>query len=89
MTGAEVLGWLAKLVGGEAIKSQLGKRGLKAEVRILRKALEDSQNRRAELEGAAELVSRIARQRDDHFADILRMRDENAALRDELKRKEG
>lgn len=82
----ELLAWLAKLVGGEAVKAQLGKRGLKAELRILRKALEDSQNRRAELESAADLLSRIARQRDDHFAEILRLRAENAALREALKR---
>lgn len=81
-----------KLLGGEAIKGQLGKRGLKADLRILKKALEDSQHRRAELEAAAGVVERIARERDDYFTEVVRLRAENVALRaalDRLDRGEG
>lgn len=86
MTGGEVFAWLAKLAGGEAIKGQLGKRGLRAEVRMLRKALEDSQNHRAELERTAELLDRSERECERQFAEIVRLRAENVALRAELKR---
>lgn len=86
MTGGEVLVWLAKMLGGEAIKGQIGKRGLKAENRVLRKALEDSQNHRAELERTAELLDRSERECERQFAELMRLRAENVALRAEVER---
>lgn len=83
---ADVLLWLLKLLGGEALKDRLGRRGLRAELRVLRQALQDSQNKRDELANVEPLVDRMARERDALFAEVVRLRVENVALREELAR---
>lgn len=71
---AEVGLWLAKTLGAEQIKRMLGRRGLQAENRSLKKALSDSQQRREELEGAFELLSRLVKERDQLQAEVIRLR---------------
>jgi len=80
MSGGEIVAWLAKAIGSQAIKDRMGRSGLKRQNAVLAKALEDSQNRRAELEDAALLVAEIARQRDAYFTEIVKLRAENVAL---------
>lgn len=67
----------------------MGRSGLTRQNKILIKALEESQNRRAELEDAARIIADIARQRDEHFSEIVKLRAENVALRDALARQTG
>ena len=78
---AEVGLWLAKTLGAEQIKRLLGKRGLQAENRSLKKALNDSQQRREELESVYDLLSRLYNERDQLQAEVIRLRAENVALR--------
>lgn len=84
----ELLLWLGKLLGGEALKARLGRTGLRAELRLLRKALQDSQDRRAELEEFGELTAHVLRERDELFKEVVRLRVENVALRNELSARE-
>jgi hypothetical protein len=84
VSGGEIIAWLAKTIGSQAIKDRMGRSGLKRQNAVLAKALEDSQNRREELEDAARFVAQIARQRDAYFAEIVKLRAENVALRDSL-----
>lgn len=86
MAAGEILVWLAKTIGGQAIKDRIGRAGLKRQNRVLTKALEESQHRRADLEDAARIVASIAAQRDSYFAEIVRLRAENVALRAEVER---
>lgn len=86
MAAAEILVWLAKTIGGQAIKDRICRAGLKRQNRVLMKALEESQQRREELEDAARIVAEIAVQRDGYFTEILRLRAENAALQAEVQR---
>ena len=76
--------WLAKAIGGEQIKRLLNRRGLQAELRSVRKALQDSQQRREELEGVYELLARLHAERDAAQAEALRLRVENVRLRERL-----
>ena len=78
---ADVGLWLAKTLGAEQIKRLLGKRGLQAENRSLKKALNDSQQRREELESVYDLLSRLYNERDQLQAEVIRLRAENVALR--------
>lgn len=89
MSGGEIIAWLAQIIGGQAIKDRMGRSGLKRQNKILTKALEESQNRRAELEDAARMIAEIARQRDQYFSEIVRLRAENVALRDALAKHAG
>lgn len=75
--------WLAKLFGGEAIKARLSRFGTRAELRVLKKALQESQQRRDELEEAAALFAQVCEDRDRLFAEVIRLRLENRALREE------
>ena len=84
MAGGEIFGWLAKTVGAQLLKDRLGRTGLKRQNASLMQALQDSQARRAELEDAARIVEEIARQRDQYFAEIVKLRAENVALRERL-----
>lgn len=85
---AEVGLWLAKTIGADQLKRLLGRRGLQAENRSLKKALVDSQQRREELEGIADLLSRLDKERDQLQAEVIRLRVENAALRAAAERME-
>jgi predicted nuclease with TOPRIM domain len=76
--------WLAKAIGGEQIKRLLNRRGLQAEMRSLKKALRESQDRRDELEGVYELLERLHAERDAAQAEALRLRVENIRLRERL-----
>ncbi len=86
MVAAEILVWLAKAIGGQALKDRVGRAGIKRQNRVLTKALEESQHRREELEDAARIVVSIAAQRDSHFAEIVSLRAEIVALRAEIER---
>lgn len=83
---AEVGLWLVKTLGAEQIKRLLGKRGLQAENRSLKKALTDSQQRREELEGVYDLLTRLYNERDQLQAEVIRVRTENVTLREALVR---
>ena len=78
---ADVAVWLAKTVGGDQLKTLLQRRGLKAELRSLKKALIESQQRREELEGVAALLLKLHRERDALQAELARLRIEAAELR--------
>lgn len=80
----EILGWLAQLVASEKIKEQFGKRGLNKETRILKEALEDSQNFRAEYADALQQVHRIAADRDHYHSEMMKLRIEVAQQEQEL-----
>ncbi|MBX9729895.1 MAG: hypothetical protein K2X59_01080 [Sphingomonas sp.] len=86
MGGGEVIAWLAKTIGAHAIKDRMGRSSLKRQNAMLAKALEDSQNRRGELEDAGRIVAEIARQRDQYFSEIVKLRAENVALRAALEK---
>jgi predicted nuclease with TOPRIM domain len=79
--------WLAKAIGGEQIKRLLNRRGLQAEMRSLRKALRESQERREELEGVYDLIERLHAERDAAQAEALRLRVENVRLRERLEKR--
>lgn len=81
MAAAEILAWIAKTVGGQLVKDGMGRTALKRENRSLKKALLESQERREELEATAEIIARIALQRDSYFAEIVKLRAENVELR--------
>lgn len=72
--------WLAKAIGGEQIKRLLNLRGLQAELRSLKKALRDSQERREELEGVFDVLARLHAERDAAQAEVFKLRVENADL---------
>jgi hypothetical protein len=84
--GQEFLIWLAQLLASEKVKSKLGERGLKSDIVMLRKALKASQARTEELEGVADLLERVAAQRDSYFEELLRLRGELQRLNAELVR---
>jgi t-SNARE complex subunit (syntaxin) len=83
---SEVALWIAKTIGAEKLKQALNRSSLTSENRSLKKALRESQERREELERVNELLARVARDRDDYFAEVVRLRQEIAALRAELAR---
>lgn len=89
--GGEIVAWLLKLVAGEKIKEELGKKGLKKQIRVLNDALAESQEFRKEYAEALEMVQRIAADRDLYHREMMRLRIEvadltkrNAALEAEL-----
>ena len=81
--------WLAKAIGGEQIKRLINRRGLQAELRSLRKALRESQERREELEVVYALLSRPQAERDAAEAEELKLRVENVRLREKLAKRGG
>lgn len=74
--------WLLRTVGGQAVKDRFNRRGLNTQLRSLQKALLDSQDDRDRLRGVEAILERVARDRDIYFAEIVRLRAENVAMRD-------
>ena len=84
MAVGEFLGWLGKVVTGDKIKQQLNRKGLQDQVRVLTRALAESQDHRQEYADALDRVHRIAADRDHYHAEMMKLRLENAELRLEL-----
>jgi hypothetical protein len=83
MSLSPVVLWLAEAIGKRKLNELLDGRD-KAEGRILRRALADSQNQRDELAGVAEMFAEIFDPRDALQATVIRLELENSGLRAEI-----
>ena len=77
--------WLIAKIGEQKLRELLNRNSSEADIRTLKQALRDSQQRRAELEGISEIVERVARQRDALFEENMQLHADNRQLRERLK----